>query len=145
MSLFSDVHELNIYNNYYYFISGIPVIGLEIDSAYWNSTYFTRSKLKYIPLLFPQDEEFDSVLHDVDTALLFCYFNNNCAFNDYIKKYKGQCVIIIGPGLNSGRHTDPQPFDVDFKNNNWKLVSSKEIRHSKDFIAVYVREREYNA
>uniref|UniRef100_A0A1B6DGN1 Methyltransferase domain-containing protein n=1 Tax=Clastoptera arizonana TaxID=38151 RepID=A0A1B6DGN1_9HEMI len=119
--------------------TGVHVIGIEIDPNYWNSKYFNRTKLKYIPLLFPQDEGFNSALLDKNAVLLFCYFNNRKAFNKYIDKYLGSCVIIIGPGLDSGRHTDPQPFDVDFKK-DWTLVDSKEIRDSKDFIAVYVRK-----
>lgn len=71
---------------------------------------------------------------------MFCYFNHRQAFLDYLNGFKGNCVIIIGPGKNSkGIHTDPKPFEVKFDCPEWHLTEYKEIRDTQDFIAVYVK------
>lgn len=92
----------------------------------------------FIPLLFTSlnlENDVINALHDTSTALLFCYFNNRPAFNDYLKHFKGDVIIIIGPGIGKNVHTDPKPFnDVS---DEWELFRSQEVRKSADFIAVY--------
>lgn len=51
-------------------------------------------------------------------------------------------IIIIGPHDGSGRHTDPQPYNVDFGDSKWEVVAHQEIKNTKDFIAIYLRENE---
>ena len=60
-----------------------------------------------------------------NTALMFCYFNNNQYFHQYLSQYRGKgqhkylriitvkhisgiCVILIGP-IDGARHCDPEP------------------------------------
>lgn len=48
-------------------------------------------------------------------ALLFCYFNDKIAFNEYVQAYEGRLIIIIGPERCSGTVTDPQPLNPKFE------------------------------
>ncbi|RVE44316.1 hypothetical protein evm_011040 [Chilo suppressalis] len=116
--------------------TGVPVSGVEVDGAWWHCKYAPPT---FVPLIFtPSKLEGDliSVLRaSNNTALMFCYFNNREAFEDYLNYYSGNVLIIIGPGEGKGVHTDPRPFgDVS---ENWKLYKSQEVRTSKDYIAVY--------
>ena len=43
-----------------------------------------------------------------DSAVMFCYFNNNQYFHKYLEQYQGKCVILIGP-IDGKRHCDPEP------------------------------------
>lgn len=56
---------------------------------------------------------------------------------EYVNNFHGNVIFIIGPGKGKGRHTDPQPFSVNFEDARWKLDSFQEVKDSKDFIAVY--------
>ncbi|KAL4703196.1 hypothetical protein ACJJTC_004872 [Scirpophaga incertulas] len=118
--------------------TGIPVSGVEIDKAWWHCKYAPPT---FIPLILTSKEPEDRLkqrLHQSDnTALLFCYFNNRTSFEEYIKYYSGNTLIIIGPGDGKNVHTDPKPFD-DIEE-PWKLYKSQEVRDSKDFIAVYCK------
>ncbi|KAL0831785.1 hypothetical protein ABMA28_001323 [Loxostege sticticalis] len=118
--------------------TGIPVSGVEIDGAWWHCKYAPPT---FIPLLFTAnelDKDIQSLLQEShSTALLFCYFNNRQAFNEYLKYFSGNVIVIIGPADGKGVHTDPKPFgDVP---EEWKLYDSQEVRDSKDFIAIYRR------
>lgn len=118
--------------------TGIPVSGVEIDGAWWHCKYAPPT---FIPLLFTAnelDKDIQSLLQEShSTALLFCYFNNREAFNEYLKYFSGNVIVIIGPADGKGVHTDPKPFgDVP---EEWKLYDSQEVRDSKDFIAIYRR------
>lgn len=118
--------------------TGIPVRGLEIDGAWWKCKY---SPPTFIPLTFAQpilDEDTIACLRKAD-CLLFCYFNNRPAFNDYVKNFIGNVIIIIGPANGKGVHTDPLPFDN--LGEEWCLMKWQEVRESKDFIAVYNRQK----
>ncbi|KOB77591.1 Uncharacterized protein OBRU01_01977, partial [Operophtera brumata] len=113
--------------------TGYPVAGVEVDNAWWHYKY---APPMFIPLLFTYPQLGNDVihaLHDTSTALLFCYFNNRPAFNDYLEHFKGNVIVIIGPGDGKHVHTDPKPFnDVS---NEWELFMSQEVRNSGDFIA----------
>ncbi|KAG6441639.1 hypothetical protein O3G_MSEX002012 [Manduca sexta] len=117
--------------------TGIPVSGVEVDGAWWHCKYAPPT---FIPLLFTPmeiDKEIITLLSKPHTALMFCYFNARAAFENYLNKFSGNVLIIIGPGEGKGVHTEPRPFEeVD----NWKLYKWQEVRQSRDFIAVYVRE-----
>ncbi|KAJ0177618.1 hypothetical protein K1T71_006491 [Dendrolimus kikuchii] len=118
--------------------TGFPVSGIEVDGAWWNCKYAPPT---FIPLLFTTsklEKDILNILGQHSLALLFCYFNNRPAFEEYIKHFKGNVLIIIGPGDGRGVHTDPKPFgDV---NNNWDLFKWQEVRNSKDFIAFYCKK-----
>lgn len=112
----------------------LQVEGFEINEEWWRSRYAYPC---FINLKFP---EFPlKKIFNKDHALLFCYFNNGSAFQEYVKSYTGNAVIIIGPAYGNGRHTDPQPFNVHFPSSNWKLQCNKEVKQTKDFIAFYIR------
>ncbi|OWR53093.1 hypothetical protein KGM_204103 [Danaus plexippus plexippus] len=116
--------------------TGLQVYGLEVDGAWWQSKYAPPT---FIPLLFTPnklDEHARRLLQRRDTALLFCYFNNGPAFEQYLKEYLGGIVIIIGPE-GKGVHTDPKPFgDMP---SDWTLDVHQEVGDTKDFIAIYRR------
>lgn len=124
--------------------SGISVFGVELDNSWWKSSYSPKT---FIDLSFAGNELTPNFLQEACTsndwnfALLFCYFNNHEAFIRYLDAYHGKYLIIIGPGNDCGRHTDPQPFELNLKDNKerWKLVSSCHIGNSVDFIAIYVK------
>ncbi|XP_053605362.1 uncharacterized protein LOC128672320 [Plodia interpunctella] len=120
--------------------TGIPVSGVEVDGAWWHCKYAPPT---FIPLLLTPEELDKDIINILqsgnNTALLFCYFNNRNAFEEYIKCFSGNVMIIIGPGDGKGVHTDPKPFgDV---NDDWELYKWQEVRNSKDFIAVYIRNK----
>lgn len=117
-------------------VLGFVVTGYEINKDWWESKY---SNPKFINLNYcegsPEKDSFNS-----NYALLFCYFNNGPAFLDYINTYEGNVVFIIGPGKDRGRHTDPQPFKANFGSVKWRLHGYQEVKDTKDFIAVYVKD-----
>ncbi|XP_046416192.1 uncharacterized protein LOC124300191 [Neodiprion virginianus] len=115
---------------------GIVMIGVEVDRKWWSSGYSPPLFLNTIHFI---DEENDSFKILPSQALLFCYFNNGPAFLNYMNEYRGKMVIIIGPGEGRGSCTDPAPFDKKFLDLGWILESAREIRNTKDYIAVYVR------
>ncbi|CAG9787436.1 unnamed protein product [Diatraea saccharalis] len=117
--------------------TGVPVSGVEVDGAWWHCKYAPPT---FIPLMMTTsklEDDLISILRASNTtALLFCYFNNRDAFEDYLKYYSGKVLIIIGP-KGKGVHTDPKPFgDL---NDTWKLWKSQEVRSSMDYIAVYLK------
>nr|XP_023030258.1 uncharacterized protein LOC111518135 [Leptinotarsa decemlineata] len=114
--------------------TGLHVIGYEINREWWTSKY---SNPQFIKLQYC--EKIQEGMFNSNHVLLFCYFNNKVAFQDYIRAYKGNLVLIIGPGNGKGRHTDPEPFDPDFGSTRWTLKDYNEVKDSKDFIAVYTR------
>ncbi|XP_021195543.3 uncharacterized protein LOC110380015 [Helicoverpa armigera] len=118
--------------------TGVPVSGIEVDGAWWRCKYAPPT---FIPLHFtPAEIDQDTITllqRNNNTAILFCYFNNRKAFEDYLKYYKGNVLIIIGPH-KIGVHTDPKPFDDVTA--DWALYKSQEIRNSGDFIAVYTKQ-----
>ena len=120
---------------------GVKMSGLEIDSKYWS-----RKKpfiqLKYIE----HGQEISSKLildsclsKNWNFALLFCYFNLRSAFNEYIKYYRGNYVIIIGPAANTLRYTDPLPLDFQ-DNPDFQLVYIGDFGDNRDLIAIYERK-----
>lgn len=123
--------------------TGINVYGIETDKPWWDSIYSIKP---FIELNFLESDLTSEFLkksvcrNDWNFALLFCYFNNRKAFLEYMKMYKGNCVIIIGPGEGRYTYTDPDPFQPQFDDNDkWMLQSFCEIGSTKDFIVVYAK------
>ena len=75
---------------------------------------------------------------DADNALLFCYFNNLAAFSEYLEKFKGRCVILIGPDEGNARHCDPSPFYLAIHSSDWRVHQVHRNAY-KDAIVVYTR------
>lgn len=102
--------------------------GLELDKSWWTSPY---SPPAFVPLRFVNTRKMittdflghcaspcgddDDELKPNKYALLFCYFNDKSAFDEYVRKYDGQLIIIIGPEGCSGTVTDPQPLRPQFE------------------------------
>lgn len=73
-----------------------------------------------------------------DFAVLFCYFNNQKVFNEYVKAYQGKYVIIIGPAENTNRYTEPLPHSPKFEESgNYKLIHFSDFGDNRDHIAVF--------
>ncbi|KAG8300742.1 uncharacterized protein LOC124360800 [Homalodisca vitripennis] len=116
--------------------TGLKVVGVEVDRNWWTSSYIKV----YIPLIYQEDKQCVDILQDSDTAVMFCYFNNGHAFNEYLNKFKGPCLIIVGPKCN--RHTNPHPFHPVFERDEWALSDYKQIQDTNDYIVVYDRKLE---
>lgn len=107
---------------------GVRVVGLELDQCWWKSKWapktFVELKFTDHPITTRflracvQSDESD------EFALLFCYFNNRDAFQEYVRAFNGDIIIIVGP---SEQHivTDPNPMNPHFEcENDWKLIDS---------------------
>ncbi|KAH8313706.1 hypothetical protein KR067_010591 [Drosophila pandora] len=103
----------------------VSIFGLEVDRNWWHSKYSVRS---FIPLNFFEDA--NNVSQDFlkacckgfsPCALLFCYFNNRGAFLEYLRVFQGKWLILIGPQPSLGIHTDPNPLQPQFPNEEWIL------------------------
>ncbi|XP_069676558.1 uncharacterized protein [Periplaneta americana] len=117
--------------------TNLEVIGVEVDRSWWESGYAPPT---FLPLYYADEVQASDVITSSNSTLLFCYFNNGPAFTDYMKRYNGNCFIVIGPGEGRGTHTNPSPFNVQLEDQAaWNLVAFQEIQHTKDFITVYVR------
>lgn len=116
----------------------MKVIGLEVNRSYWK-TYKRHIGASFISQIFPGDEEYGIYSSSENYALLFCYFNYREPFDNYVQKYRGNCIIIIGPGPDRGTHTDPEPFNPKFAQGDWLLSSIQEIGNTKDFVAIYTK------
>lgn len=114
--------------------------GLEVDRNWWSRHN------SFIPLKFCEPDQVISPQFLLDTimsknwnfSLLFCYFNNRAAFDEYVRCFRGNFVIIIGPAENTCRYTEPLPLDKEFqKNPNYKLIHLSEFGNNRDLIAIY--------
>ncbi|XP_011875754.1 PREDICTED: uncharacterized protein LOC105566402 [Vollenhovia emeryi] len=113
--------------------SGLDVVGVELDSSWWNSKYSPPQFLKNI--IFVENNSNFQVPKRY--AMLFCYFNNCAAFCNYMENYKGNLIFVIGPALGNNCTTDPLPFDEKFAKYNWKLVKQKKLACSNNCITAY--------
>ncbi|XP_071563677.1 uncharacterized protein [Temnothorax nylanderi] len=113
--------------------SGLDVVGIELDSSWWNSKYSPPQFLKNI--IFIENKSNFQVPKRY--AMLFCYFNNCAAFCNYIENYKGNLIFVIGPAQGNNCTTDPLPFDEKFEKYNWKLIKQKKLVCSNDYITAY--------
>ncbi|XP_034951209.1 uncharacterized protein [Chelonus insularis] len=112
------------------------VIGVEADQCWWSSKYSPPCFLSKIIFC---DRKNPSVNIPTNYAILFCYFNNGQAFENYLKIYQGNVILIIGPNEGQNRYTDPLPFDVKFDKLGWKLSRMRKLDNNTDCITVYTR------
>lgn len=112
---------------------GLDIIGIELDSSWWNSKYSPPQLLKNI--IFVEDKSTNFRVPK-KYALLFCYFNNSAAFCDYVENYKGHLILVIGP-VTGNCTTDPLPFDKKFEEYNWKLIKERKLVYSDNYITAY--------
>lgn len=102
------------------------IYGLERDPNWWRSKYAVRS---FIPLNYIEHADLkleasfftDCCSGSLPCALVFCYFNNRKAFQDYLNVFEGKWLIIIGPQPALGIHTDPNPLQPQLPENQWAL------------------------
>lgn len=127
---------------------GLNIVGLEVDSNWWNSKYSPEPfiPLKYlnesktITSTFLEQTVNNGKCGSRDFALLFCYFNCKPAFREYVNAYNGKHILMIGPGNNTKRYTECSPMDPPFRENtNYQLVHFHEFGDNKDHIAIYER------
>ena len=112
------------------------VRGLEVNESWWRSKYATPQR---VPIDFTEPGTVPNL--DPNSALLFSYFNNLTFFHEYLDRYQGRCVILIGP-VDNKRHCDPEPgYLAKLENGTrWKLVAKHDIRHEgEDLVAFYTR------
>lgn len=76
-------------------------------------------------------------------GLFFCYFNNPRAFNDYVRYFPGNIIVMVGPSMkaiSSGRQTDPMPEQPEFENENqWTKCYCKEWGNNQDVVVIWKR------
>ena len=115
--------------------TALSVSGLEVNSGWWESKYSTPH---FIPLDYTEPGLIPTLPEDA--ALMFCYFNNGDCFNEYLKAFSGNVVILIGP-VDGQRHCDPEPYFLrDFNDSRWRLTATHDIRgEGRDHVAVYLR------
>lgn len=113
------------------------MVGIELDRSWWCSKY--SPPLFIENMFFVHENNMTNFSISENYALLFCYFNNESAFCNYIENYKGKLIFVIGPKEGQGRWTDPMPFDKKFHEFGWKLLNKKEVERSSDYITVYGR------
>ncbi|TRY71052.1 hypothetical protein TCAL_12312 [Tigriopus californicus] len=113
----------------------LQVSGLEVNQSWWDSRHATPTM---IPLTFTEPGQVPDL--PPASALLFCYFNNLEFFHQYLKHYRGSCLILIGP-IDGRRHCAPEPFDLPHgTESEWALLDSHEIKaNNRDVIAIYQR------
>lgn len=134
--------------------TGIPVRGLELDQSWWTSVYSPPAfiNLNFISLSKTITSKFlrQCAVEDgsdidmigrksTEFALLFCYFNDKIAFNEYVQAYEGRLIIIIGPEGCSGTVTDPQPLNPKFEYSpdyRWSIETIVNIDNF-NYIGVY--------
>lgn len=114
--------------------SGLDILGIELDSSWWNSKYSPPKFLKNVIFIENEPTNFSIPKR---YAMLFCYFNNSEAFCKYIENYKGNLILVIGPVQGHNCITDPLPFDKKFEKYNWKLIKEKRLVYSNNCITAY--------
>lgn len=118
-------------------LSGLDVIGIELDQSWWCSKYSPPLFLENI--IFIRENETKNFCISDRYAILFCYFNNEQAFYSYAKNYRGNLILVIGPSDNQLRFTDPLPFDRKFEELGWRLAAKSQIGRCNDCIVAYTR------
>lgn len=120
------------------------MVGIELKDSWWMSKFHPRI---FVPIEFTNsriEREFaaQECFQGDDPALLFCYFNNKVAFNEYLKCFgRLRTLILVGPINNVGIHTDPMPLSPEFTGGvKWTFVDCKYLVDNLNVIAVYERE-----
>jgi len=112
----------------------IKVTGVEVDKDWWTSAY---APPVFHPLNYPDDPEVKHQLGQNNSVLLFCYFNSEPAWRDYLANFKGPLVIVCGPVDGSGTHSNPQPFQN--LTPEWTVIDGAKVGDTHDSIAIYAR------
>ncbi|XP_065344482.1 uncharacterized protein LOC135942343 [Cloeon dipterum] len=115
-------------------IRGLTVLGVEVDKDWWTSAY---APPVFHQLNYPDDHEVKEALSSESTALLFCYFNCEPAWRQYLTEFKGTIVFVCGPVEGSGTHSNPQPFQP--LTPEWTLIDGMKMENSHDAVALYVK------
>lgn len=114
-----------------------PVTSIDLAESWWAKYNQAPSYISRIWI--DQRRPIDSTLLSPDTALLFCYFNNENAFSNYINAYEGNVVIIVGPKPGLGRHTSPMPLTPNFDSKKqWELKETFDFNENGDIATVWV-------
>ncbi|XP_018797144.1 PREDICTED: uncharacterized protein LOC108974028 isoform X1 [Bactrocera latifrons] len=123
---------------------GVAVNGIEVDRSWWESKYAIKSfiNINY----FNENENLKNYLQKCcnlenwNFALMFCYFNNRTAFLNYIKMYKGNILLIVGPKTGVNVYTEPLPLEPHFPGRSrWELKATLNIGNL-DVIAFYTKD-----
>lgn len=98
----------------------------------------------FVPIQFacsPIEDDFAdrSCFYGRERALLFCYFNNSTAFNEYLNCFQPLTLILVGPKDNVGIHTDPMPLSPEFKQTGWRFLECKYLEDNLNVICIYRR------
>lgn len=125
-----------------------------MDKSWWTSAYSPPSflKLNYVKQTNKITGQYlrsccasDILSYETNErqfgeyALLFCYFNDRNAFNEYVRAYDGKLIIIIGPEACSGTVTDPLPLKPQFEFNSeyrWSIETIVNIDNF-NYIGIY--------
>lgn len=114
-----------------------------MDVGWWTSRFHPTI---FIPIEFtnsPIDKDFPSrgCFRGYHPVLLFCYFNNSKAFNEYLKVFQADTLILIGPKDNVGIHTDPLPLSPSFDHpSEWTFENCKYLEDDVNVICMYKRD-----
>ena len=126
----------------------LDVVGIELDNAWWKSSYSPRTfiDLHYTDAQVPSASFLYQCIGDTPQsyALMFCYFNNRTAFLDYVRAYRGQFVVIIGPKDGCNIVTDPTPMNPQFEEDEtccWRLETTIDMESKQNCLAVYRRSQ----
>lgn len=122
--------------------TGARVVGLELDKSWWKSTYSPKT---FIPMKFTDQPITSQFLNDCvqcdEFALLFCYFNNRDAFQEYVRAFHGDFIFIVGPTDQHHIVTDPNPLNPHFPcDDEWRLLDHHQLNdHLSNCISVFQR------
>lgn len=109
-------------------------MGIELDGSWWSSKYSPPQFLKNVIFVENKSANFRVPRK---YAMLFCYFNNGAAFRDYVRSYKGDLILVIGP-TGDNCTTDPLPYDEKFEEHGWKLTKERRLVYSNtNYITAY--------
>ena len=109
-------------------------MGYEVDEGWWDSKYSPPKFWNRIVCVQPD------CLPKISAtmALIFCYFSNLKAFEEYISTFSGSCIVLIGPDESHQRYCDPPPFYLK-NHDQWKIHSSCHNK-ANDAIVIYTRQ-----
>jgi len=113
--------------------TGLRVTGYEVNRLWWEGQHSTPH---FINIEYVDEVEEKACVIPAQSALMFCYFNNNQYFHKYLDQYQGICVILIGP-IDGARHCDPEP-DYLQDHPEWALQNRLSLKE-EDAISVYRR------
>lgn len=122
---------------------GLPVTGVELKDSWWMSKFHPRI---FVPIEFtnsPIDTEFSDrqCFSGHYPVLVFCYFNNGKAFNEYLSCFCAKTLILIGPKDNVGIHTDPMPLSPEFTQPGWTFEACQYMEDNVNVICIYNRNK----